>query len=213
MGWIVEKAEVGARGVDSYPYSLGGSFAQAQALKASGIDFFVGYLGSLDAARLGHILDAGLAFMPVTLAGEYFDGPADELAHLKHLNIPPGVTVWLDLEGPKSFKHPPQDLINLTDKWATAIAAAGYMPGLYIGSPQPLTGDELAKLKVVRYWKAPSRIFDRNGKAWDGPSSIGHCMFQMWPQGNWRDTGVFVDVNIVGQDFRERVPTWLRSVP
>jgi len=206
-----QQAFVGARGVDSLPFSQGGTAAQARALKASGIDFFVGYLGAMNATRLGSILAAGLAFMPVTFAGEYFDGPADELAQLKALGIPQGCTVWLDLEGIKSFNWPAQDLIAKIDAWATAMTTAGYVPGLYVGSPQPLTADELYRLKVVRYWKAPSRVGDRNGKTWDGPA-CGFCCWQMWPQKNWpNDTDpnrVFVDVNMIGQDFRERVPTW-----
>ena len=212
---IVEKAFVGARGVDSVPFSVGGTAAQAKRLRETGVDFLVGYLGTINKHRLDHVLDAGLAFMPVTYAGEYFDGPADELAHLKALAIPVGTTVWLDLEGEKSFNWPAQDLINKINAWARALQTAGYVAGLYVGSPQPLTGDELARLAVTRYWKAPSRVLDRNGKAWDGPSGIGFCAWQMWPQRNWpNDTDpnrVFVDVNMVGEDFRERVPTWVRG--
>ena len=204
-----EQAFVGARGVDSLPFSQGGTMTQAQALKASGVDFFVGYLGAMNPARIAILLSAGLAFMPVTFAGEYFDGADDELSQLKALGLPPGCTVWLDLEGDKSYKWPTNDLIRLINDWAVKIIAAGYQPGLYVGSPQPLTGEELAALQVVRYWKAPSRVVDRNGRAWDSPGSIGFCMFQMWPQGNWKDTGVFVDVNIIGQDFRGRVPNWV----
>lgn len=208
-----ERAWVGARGVDSLPFSHGGTAAQACALKASGVDFLVGYLGAINSGRLGAVIDAGLAFMPVTFAGEYFDGPADEVSQLRALDIPPGCTVWLDLEGEKTAKHPAPDLIGKIDAWARAIAAAGYEPGLYIGSPQPLTAEELGRLAVVRYWKAPSRVVDRYGVATDTPMSkgqpLGFCMFQMWPQGMWKNTGVFVDSNIIGQDFRGRVPAWV----
>ncbi len=204
-----EQAFVGARVVDSLPFSQGGNAAQALLLKDRGVDGVVGYLGSMNAWRLGHIIDSGLAFMPVTFAGEFFDGPADELAHLQALGLPKGCTVWLDLEGHKSFNWPPQDLVRLIDEWASKVAAAGYMPGLYVGSPQPLTGPELAKLAVVRYWKAPSLVLDRHGKDWSEPPGCGWCMQQVWPQGMFRDTGVFVDVNIIGQDRRGRVPAWV----
>lgn len=205
----VEPAFVGARGIDSLPFSQGGTAAQATALKEAGIDFMVGYLGAMNPSRLGYLLDAGIAFMAVTYAGAFFNGGSDELAQLKSLGVPPGVTVWLDLEGKKSYETPPQQLISLNNDWAKMMQNAGYIAGLYVGSPQPLTGDELARLAFSRYWKAPSRVLDRAGKAWDGPSGIGFCMWQMWPQGMWRDTGVFVDVNIIGQDFRGRVPSWL----
>lgn len=203
-----EKAFVGARGVDSLPFSRGGTQEQAKALASRGVDFFVGYLGAMSAARLAHVLDAGLAFMPVTFAGEYFDGAADEIAQLKGLGIPLGTTVWLDLEGEKSWRWDAADLQRLINAWAKAISAGGWLPGLYVGSPQPLTGPELARLAVVRYWKAPSLVLDRNGKDWSEPPGVGWCMQQMWPQGVFRDTGVFVDANIIGEDRKGRVPTW-----
>ncbi len=97
-----ERAFVGARGVDSYPFSAGGSAQQALALKKSGIDFFVGYPGVMTKPRLNAVLDAGLAFMPVTLAAKY-DGAA-AVAQCKVLGLPSGVTGWLDLEGKALFE-------------------------------------------------------------------------------------------------------------
>ncbi len=201
-------ATVGARGVDSLPYSQGGTAAQAKAMRAAGVEFFVGYLGCITKARVQFLLDEGIAFMPVTFAGEYFDGAADELAQLTALGLPRGCTVWLDLEGMKSYQTPAQELIAKINAWADAVAAAGFEPGLYVGSPQPLTADELYRLRVVRYWKAPSRVIDRNGQTSDGPS-CGFCMYQAWPSVVWRGTGVFVDVNFIQQDFRERLPSWV----
>src|SRR5262249_38947658 len=157
----VESAAVGARGVDSYPFSAGGSAQQAVALKQSGIDYFVGYLGVINNARLKNILDAGLAFMPVTLAAKY-DGPA-AVAHCKGLGLPSGCTVWLDFEGKPAFNTLATELIAKIDAWADAVTAAGYQPGIYVGSPQPLTSDELWGLRVVRYWNALSRESDRRG--------------------------------------------------
>lgn len=199
-------AEVGARGVDSYPYSLGGTADQARKLAASGVDFVVLYLGVANAARVKHVLDAGMAFMPVTLAARY-DGAA-AVAQCKALGLPAGCTVWLDLEGKSSYETPAPALIAKINAWADAVKAAGYQPGLYIGSPQPLTAGELYALRVVRYWKAPSRVVDRFGTSSDGPQ-CGFCMWQMWPQKHWRNSGVFVDVNMIGQDFKERLPAWV----
>lgn len=205
MQIVARPATVGARGVDSLPFSQGGTPEQACALRSSGIDFFVGYLGVVTKERLASILSAGLAFMAVTLAGR-FDGTA-AAQQCRALGLPPGTTVWLDLEGDNAYRTPPQELIAKINAWADAVSLAGYQPGLYVGSPQPLTADELYRLRVVRYWKAPSRVLDRNGQAWDGPA-CGFCCWQLWPQGYWRDTGVFVDVDFIGQDFRGRVPTW-----
>lgn len=204
-------ATVGARAVDSYPYSLGGTAAQAQALACSGVDAFIGYLGKMNAERLGFILAAGLAFMPVTVAGEYTDGAADEIAQLQALGIPRGTTVWLDLEGLTAYHTDPPKLIAMLAGWANAITAAGYMAGLYVGAPQPLTSKELFQLPFVRYWLGIGRCRDRFGD--DAYPDCGWCVRQDWHnQGNgmvWRDTGVLVDTNGIQCDHRGRLPTWV----
>jgi len=204
-----EQAFVGAHGVDSLPFSQNGTQDQANALKASGIDFFVGYLQAMNPQRLQFLHNAGLAFIPVTFAGNYDGNAAVKALHA--LGISQGCTVFLDLEGLKAFQTPPQVLETIINLWAQLIRAGGYQPGLYVGSPQPFTADELYRLQVVRYWKAPSRVVDRFGKSYDGPQ-CGFCMFQMWPQGTWKDTGVFVDHNIIGQDFQGRLPNWVVGV-
>lgn len=211
---VVENAFVGARGVDSLQFSNGGTQAQAEVLKNTGIDFFVGYLGAMNAARLGHVLSAGLAFMPVTFAGEYKDGAADEIAQLKALGIPAGVSVWLDLEGLDAWNMNPVELSRLINRWATDIAAAGWMPCLYVGAPQPLSGADLYALKVVRYWLGIGRCVDKSGR--DAYPACGWTMRQDWHnQGvrglNWRGTGVFVDTNSIQCDHRGRLPAWIRE--
>ena len=205
----VEKAFVGAMGIDSYPYSIGGTPEQARALYAHGVRFAVLYLGVANIQRINYVLNAGMAFMPVTKAGEAFDGPDDEIAQLNALGIPKGCTVWLDHEGMKTLEVPKPELARLINVWAKAISASGYIAGLYYAPPQPFTGPELAALAVTRYWKSAGRLQDSTGKIWDEPEGIGHCMIQSWPQGNFRDTGVFVDADFVTSDRRGRVPTWV----
>lgn len=201
-----EQARVGAIGFDSLPFSMGGTPANAKAWKARGADFFVGYLGQMNKARLDAVLDAGLAFMPVTLAGEYNDGADDEIAQLRALGLPAGCSVWLDVEGQKAFNTPPAELIAKINAWAEKIAAAGYMPCLYVGVPQPLTSDELWNLKVQRYWRGQGSVRDRTN-ALAEPTKCGWCMTQMYP--SITVGGVLVDANIVGQDYRGRVPAWV----
>jgi hypothetical protein len=212
----IEVAFPGARVVDSLPFSQGGTAAQACALAASGVEGFVGYLGAMNTTRLGYILDAGLSFMPVTFAGEYKDGAADEIAQLRALGIPRGATVWLDLEGINAWnmgKDPVQrrELIRLINTWAYDIKSGGWMPGLYVGAPQPLSGDELFKLGVLRYWLGQGRCIDTNGK--DAYPVCGWCMRQDWHNtGNgymWKNTGVLVDTNAVQADHQGRLPTWV----
>jgi hypothetical protein len=206
-----QTAFVGARGVDSLPFSQAGTRVQADALKLSGIDFFVGYLGAMNKERLGYVLSAGLAFMPVTFAGEYNDGADDEVAQLKALGIPAGTSVWLDLEGLAAYKSDPLALASKINAWADKIAAGGWMPCLYVGAPQPFTGKELYSLKVVRYWLGIGRCVDRFGK--DAYPDCGWCMRQDWHgQGAgmmWKNTGVFVDTNSIQCDHKRRLPVWV----
>lgn len=200
-----EQAAIGALGADSLQFSEGGGSVQAEALRACGADFFVGYLGAMNAARLQAVLDAGLRFMPVTFAAEYKDGAADEIAQLKALGIPAGTSVWLDLEGLEAFHANPVTTAALINSWADDIAAAGYMPCLYVGVPQPFTSDELYKLHVVRYWRGQGSVRDRfNALA---EPTCGYCMTQVFP--SVQRGGVLVDVDFIGQDYHGRVPTWV----
>lgn len=207
----VAKAPVGSLVVDSLPFSQGGTLEQAKALKARGVSCLVGYLGSIDAKRLAAVLDAGLAFMPVTFAGEYNDGAADEVAQLKALGIPAGATVWLDLEGQKAFATPPAELIGKINAWADAIRGAGFMPGLYVGVPQPLTSEELYRLRVSRYWHGQGSVRDRFGALAEPFKSFTACrgwnMVQAAPSVTWG--GVLVDANLVLGDYRGDVPAWV----
>ncbi len=199
------QALIGAVVVDSLPFSQAGTAAQANALRDAGADALAGYLGVINAERVGYVLAAGLGYIPVTLAGEYNDGPNDEIAQLKSLGIPGGVTVFLDLEGMAAFKSDPVALAAKIDDWGMKVAAAGYIPGLYVGVPQPFTSQELWSLKVQRYWRGQGSVRDRNN-ALAEPSGCGWCMTQMFPSHS--RGGVWVDSNMVGQDYRGRVPSW-----
>lgn len=212
----------GARGVDSLPFSQGGTEAQAKRLAASGIDFFVGYLGAMNKTRLGYILDAGLAFMPVTFAGAYENGGADEVAQLKALGIPAGCSVWLDLEGQKAWNTPADQLMPKLEGWAATVASGGWMPCLYVGAPQPLTGRQLYNLKgIVRYWLGIGRCIGRDLK--DAYPDCGWCMRQDWhgqkngmlwpPVSHFPNVPanerVFVDTNAIQCDHKGRLPAWV----
>lgn len=207
----IEKAFVGARGIDSLGFSNGGTEKQAQALKDSGIDFVVGYLGAMNEVRLQYVLDANMAFMPVTFAGEYKDGAKDEIAQLRKLAIPDGATVWLDLEGMDAWNANVVELAKLINAWALDIKGAGYMPGLYVGAPQPFSGADLYALKVVRYWLGIGRCVDKSGR--DAYPACGWTMRQDWHnQGNgmvWKNTGVHVDTNSIQCDHHGRLPAWV----
>lgn len=193
-------AKVGARGSDSVtPINA----LHAQGLKNAGYDFCVRYLGSVTSEEIDAILNAGLAFMPVTFGGVY-DG-AVAAQRCKDLGIPEGTSVWLDVEGAGAFQTPAPQLTAKIDAWAQHVQAAGYMPCIYLGAPQPLTSTELTQLAVVRYWHGQGRCVDRNNQLAEPRS--GFCMWQMWP--SIVAAGVNIDANMIGADYQSRVPSWV----
>ncbi len=179
----------------------------------------------MNKARLAFVLAAGLAFMPVTKAGEYKDGAADELAQLADLQIPKGATVWLDLEGVETWetgktREGKAKLRALIEGWAAAIVGAGYTAGLYVGAPQPFTGAELYSLKgITRYWLGQGHCvgidLDQGGKIVEAYPKCGWCMRQDWHNETekkgyvWKDTGVLVDTNAIQFDHFGRIPSWV----
>lgn len=238
MPIIVESAFPGARGADSLPFSMGGTERQAKSLKAYGMDFFVGYLGAMNPQRLAFIMATGLAFMPVTFASEYKDGAADEIAQLKALGVPKGVTVWLDMEGTGVWEEGQSEegrarVTKLIEGWAAAIVAEGYIAGLYVGAPQPFTGRQLFSFKgITRYWLGGGRCIGYDHL--DAYPDCGWCMRQDWHNNpdaktrglkggilwppishfpNVKDGDrVFIDTNAIQADHRGRLPTWMREV-
>ncbi len=199
----VEPCPVGARVIDSLPFSQGGTATQAKALKATGIDGIVGYLGVIDAERLGFILDAGLGFWAVTLAGHYDGGQTVQA--LRALGVPPGMSAFLDLEGLAAFHTEPAALESKIDAWADTVATGRFLPGLYVGVPQPFTSDELWNLRVSRYWRGQGSVRDRMNNLAE-PTGCGWAVTQMYP--SILRAQVLVDVNVVGQDYKGRVPAW-----
>jgi hypothetical protein len=199
-------ATPGALVVDSLPFCLGGTEAAAAAMRAEGVACLVGYLGAMTCARLVMLLDAGIAFMPVTygLDPRHYSGPAS-VAQAKKLGLPPDTSVWLDLEGMPAFRTDPATLIEAANAWATAIEEAGWMPCLYVGVPQPLTSDELYGLRHVRYWHGQGDIRDRENRP--AAPACGWTLRQKWP--SLKRGGVLVDDNTLQPDLLGRVPNWV----
>lgn len=203
----IEKATVGARGFDSVEYSMGAIPSLAARMAASGLEFFVGYLGTVNPARLQATLNAGMPFMPVGYAGA-FDGRV-ALAQMKALAIPVGCTVWCDLEGKKWFDTPAEEVMRRIDgEWAAPLVEAGYNCGIYVGSPQPLSSAQLYALKnVTHYWNALSREVDHENRL--AEPQCGWCLYQMNDSVRWRNTGVLIDVDVISKDYKGRLPDWV----
>lgn len=225
----VVKADIGAVVVDSLPFSQAGTISQARGLAQHNVAAVALYLGVCNRARLDHVLQAGMAAFPVTLAGEYNDGPNDEIAQLKALGFPAGIHVFLDMEGMAAYRTDPPVLIGKIDAWADGIRAAGYKPALYVGNPQPLTSQELWKLRVELYWRGQGRTVDRFNKlaepgGWARPGPVvdrnldlaepwgcGWAIDQKFPSRHLGTPSTWVDMNMVGQDYKGRVPIWAKT--
>jgi hypothetical protein len=196
------RARAGALCADSLPFSESGTLAQAQALRAAGIEAVYGYLGVINAERVGYVLQAGMAFLPVTLADRY-NGPS-AVTELTALGVPGSVSVCLDMEGPSTLAIP-SATIAAVNAWAAPVARAGYIPSLYVGVPQPLTSEELWLLNVHGYWRGQGSIRDRND-ALAEPLRCGWWGVQAYP--SVTRGGVLVDLDMLTEDYLGRLPSW-----
>ncbi len=205
MSRTIATARIRALGIDSEPYSHMGDPAHAKALRAEGVEFVISYLGALTSAMLDNILAAGLAFMPCTYADDF--DPAKTVARLQALGVPHGATVWLDVESVTGLT--PEQLIIKINAWADGVrrnGADGWDPGIYVGAGTPLTADQLAALRVDRYWRSCSFVPE---PCFTNPfRPIGFCMTQIVPP-NQMCAGVLVDYDFVHRDYHLRGPTWV----
>jgi hypothetical protein len=74
---IAKPIPVGSVVIDSLPFSQGGTLANAQALKAAGVDAVALYIGAANAQRVQDCLAAGLGVFAVTFGSlaALGDGP------------------------------------------------------------------------------------------------------------------------------------------
>lgn len=197
------QAPVGKIIVDSLPFSQSGTAAQARGFRTNGVVGVALYLGVASNTRLKTVHDAGLGAWGVTLAGQY--GGAASVDQARAIGFPKGSSLFLDVEGLTAFHMDPALLIKKIQEWAAIVVAAGYKAGIYVGSPQPLTEDELWKLVgITLYWRGQGAIRDRFNKLAE-PTKCGWCVTQAYP--SFTLGGTLVDANMVGQDYLKRVPT------
>jgi len=176
-------------------------------LKANGMTFAVRYLGGATQQEVTDILASGLALMLVTYSRTSGWVPSKDLgdkdgvaavARAKALGAPPAVTIWLDLEG---CAGPASATTEWVNAWADKIKMAGYEPGLYVGAaPGGLDSKSLYALRVVRYWHSCSEVPE--------VATCGYCMRQLRPW-NAMVGGVQVDVDVIEEDLKHRLPTWI----
>jgi hypothetical protein len=155
----------------------------AASLFTQGFRFCVRYVSrvaqqgsnDLSVSEATNLLQAGLAIMPVQHPRAEGWIPTKELGssdgvcaayHSFVIGFPPGVNVWCDLEGIDESVAP-QVVIDYCNAWFDAVAAAGFVPGLYVGAGCILDGNALrVSLKFAHYWKSMSRVPDIVGRGY-----------------------------------------------
>ncbi len=161
----------GVRGVRGFDANVRVTPQIAAAFSEHGYRFCVRYVRreafheqDLNAAEARVILDAGLAFMAVqhvksedswtpTIASGEANG-AVAAKEATAIGIPSGTTVWCDLEGVDTAT-PAADVAAYCNAWHERVAAAGFVPGLYVGWHSGLTPQQLYRsLRFTHYWAA-----------------------------------------------------------
>ena len=151
--------------------------------------------GDLSRAEADIILDAGLALMavqhcplknwtPTEVLGQTYG--ANAVKNAQQVGLPPGVNIWLDLEGVRG-DTPAQSVIDYCNAWFAAVETAGFASGVYIGDSIVISADDLYwNLKTKHYWKSGSDVPDIPHR--------GYQMIQRIPKDADDDQNVDTDV-------------------
>ena len=183
--------QAGPAGVKGFDANTVITESQADAFWSAGYRFALRYVGrtemhsnDLTAGEAAMLLSKGFALMPVQhvldpgwsptgdLGTEY---GANAAAFAKQIGFPPGVNVWLDLEG-VSTSAAAADVIAYCNGWYSQVSGAGYVPGVYIGWEPGLTGAQLyGDLKFQHYWAAYNvdGVSTPNPRGWQMVQSSG----------------------------------------
>lgn len=168
-------AQAAPSGVKGFDLNFILTKQQADAFWNAGFRFALRYVGrvnmkaerDLSADEAERLLSRGFALMPVQHVegtpkhptwmptpekGALYGANAAKFA--QQIGFPPGVNVWLDLES-VSESAAAADVIAYCNNWYAEVAAAKYVPGVYIGYGPGLTGQQLySRLRFEHYWKA-----------------------------------------------------------
>lgn len=182
-------AIAGVSGIRGFDVNVPVDPVSARAFRASGYVFALRYVrrdprshNDLSVMEVGVLHGAGLAVGIVQHFGPK-EGwtPSDDLGKLYgqnaasaciELGVPPGTTVWLDLESVNPAIDD-ETIIRYCNRWHDAVAAAEFDPGIYVGYGSRLSADQLyRRLKFSKYFGA------YNLNADEEPAVRGLCMRQ-----------------------------------
>lgn len=151
------------------------SASTAADLYIAGVRFLLRYLsrtspqnsGDLSVSERLAIMASGLAvgyvqhvpltgWMPSQSRGQAYGKAA--VANLRQIEASLGVSVWRDWEGVLG-QASLADCIADINAWNSAIAAGGYVPGIYVGFNQILDASDLYwRLTCKHYWQSASSV-------------------------------------------------------
>jgi hypothetical protein len=211
----VEDAQPGARGFDTNRVI---TRELARAFAADGYRFCVRYVShhevepayDVTRAEVEGILAAGLALMLVqhvrargwapTGALGTSDG-ARAAAHAAEIGCPRGLSLWCDVEGFDSGVQP-SEITAYANAWHQAVTAAGFTPGVYVGT-FALSGAQLHRRLAFRsYWKSGMKVADVEERG-----------YQMVQSENLAAHGIQIDRDTIQRDHLGGVPRWLVAAP
>jgi hypothetical protein len=208
----VVKADAGLQGFDAdTPLSE----HNVRDLRNTGFSFCIRYLtrhqkppsSDLTSSEASLILAGGLALMAVQHVDNAGWFPSTQLgiengrnavAHAQMVGLPPGINVWLDLEGVANGT-PAAQVIGYCNAWFDEVDNAGFVSGLYVGAQANLGGDDLFfRLRTKHYWRSASRVPDIAHRGYQMFQSLSHTMY-----------GVELDADVTKDDqFGDKV-IWL----
>jgi Domain of unknown function (DUF1906) len=92
-----------------------------------------------------------------------------------------------------------QQVIDYCNSWYSAVAAASYLPGLYVGANAILSGQALYQdLRFSHYWKSLSTVPD-----------VAVRSYQMIQSNEQTLNGIDIDENQTQYDLRGGTVVWL----
>jgi len=196
---VVRACPLFTKMVDSFaPISAG----TASALKSVGIGAVGRYLQNLTAPEVEGLFAAGLGILPLSEApnaplGANF-GRAYATTLLQYasaLGVPRGTHLMIDLEA----QHGDRVDIIAYNNALSADLELTYIPLVYVGAGQPLSGADLYALPSVHlYW--------RGGSLGMAEPNCGFAIWQIPPLEQTIVGGAVMDMSMTGADLRGRQP-------
>jgi hypothetical protein len=216
MATLSGTVQLAAAGLAGFDVNQILSASEAQDFKNAGYAFCIRYIPRFDGSSAGpltydeatDILNAGLTLMAVqhvanpgwaptaALGTQYGSYAATYCSDT--VGLPPGVNVWLDLEEVATTSAA-ADVIAYCQAWYTAVNAAGYIPGIYIGYGVVLDGSQLYNdLSFQHYWRA-----------YNDDTIVATRGFQVVQTTEKTLNGVTFDPNTTQADNLGGTPLWL----